>query len=59
MIKEKEIIISDPGDEVEPIIVKAELTYVAVVIIIMSLLIWGGAMVHPRSKYKVNNEQNR
>ena len=32
MIKEKEIIISDPGDEVEPIIVKAELIYVAVVI---------------------------
>jgi hypothetical protein len=44
MSKEK-IIISDPGDEVEPIIIKAELIYVAVVIILMSLLIYGGTFI--------------
>ena len=52
-MKNEEIIISDPGDEVESITVKAELTYVAVVIIIMSLLIYGCAMIHPRSKMNV------
>ena len=51
MSKEK-IIISDPGDEVEPIIIKAELIYVAVVMILMSLLIYGGSFIHPRSKNK-------
>ena len=57
MIKEKTIIVSDPGDEVESIEIKAELTYAVVVIIIMSLLIYGGSLVHPRSKANVY-EQN-
>ncbi len=61
MKKEKTIIISDPGDEVEPIEIpqiKAEITYVIVVMVLMSLILLGGAMYHPRSKYKSQIEAN-
>lgn len=61
MTKEKEIIISDPGDEQESITVpqlKAELTYVTIVLILISLMLLGGAMYHPRAKYKSNIEKN-
>ena len=37
---------------------KAELIYALVVLIVMSLLIIGGAMYHPRSKYKSQIEIN-
>lgn len=57
MTKEKEIIISDPGDKQESITVKAELIYAIVVIAIMSLILLAGAMYHPRSKYKSNIEK--
>ncbi len=57
-MKDKEIIISDPGDEVESITIKAEITYVIVVIILMSLMLFGGAMYHPRAKYKSNIKKN-
>ena len=60
MTKQK-VIISDPGDEVEPIEVpqlKAELIYVVIVMVIMSLILLAGANYHPRSKYKSNIEKN-
>ena len=58
MIKEKEIIVSNPGDEQEPILVpqynvKAELIYALVIIILMSLIMLGGATIHPRSNYNI------
>lgn len=59
-MKDKTIIISDPGDEVEPIEIpqiKAEITYVIIVMILISLMLLGGAMYHPRSKYKSQIEK--
>lgn len=58
MIKEKTIIVSDPGDEQESIeipqiSIKAELIYALVIIILMGLIILGGATVHPRSKFNI------